>query len=222
MKPSLPNWTKKITKRMIIIWAVSFVAFLVISFGTASAILAATPKSYSNPISYANVFSIQYLNENHSKELFNKKEIQHSKPMQDILGHLQNGGKTNAFANMFRGNPHQTVGSNNTDTVSAFRNTYSKNAIIIWFSIPQYSVQSISRTEYNLAEASASTTNASQNVHAILIPLDNTSNKFQEQVWYLVTTDRTKTSTLYMSNKITTYGNYYKLGNYVKDLYILL
>lgn len=214
---------------MVIIWAVTFTAFLVLGFGTASVVLVAIPKSYSQYINYANVYSIEYLNENHSKpkELFDKREKNHDEPMKEMLNLLSKGGKTNALTNLFRGNPSTTIENNNSDTVyvSTFRNTYSKNAIIIWFKAPQYSVQNVTSTQFKLGNPINSTSNDVKNVYAIFIPLDNTENKFQQQTWFLTTTDRNKAysiNSLSMSNKITTHGNYHKLGNYVKDLCVLL
>ena len=224
--PSRPAWMKNITRRMIVIWSVSFVAFLVIGFGTVALSLGLSPVAYSPIIDSNKVWAIQYMNEQHSKQLFNKDDIRHNKPMNDILRLLNNGGKTNQLENLFRGNPEMIVENNtssspNIQLTSTFSSVYSKNAIIINFSTPQYNVDG--RREDTRFNLTTYPTANSDPVYRIMIPLDNASNEFQKQTWYLLTFDPTTFSagqSLSISKRITTYGNYHELGNYIKDLHV--
>ena len=219
----LPKWMKNITKKMAIIWAVSFAAFLIVAFGTTCIVLVAIPAKYGAAINYNNVFYIEYMNETHRKALFDKSNALHSKPMQDILNRLSDGSKTNKLTNLFRGNPEQEVEAHTVLTISSLQNTYANNAIIIWFTDPQYSVESTSSsTKYRLSHAAA---NTSSQVHAILIPLDKTGNRFQQQTWYLLTNNPNEfksESYMTIATKINAWGNYNKLGQYVDDLYVRL
>ncbi|MDR0462495.1 MAG: hypothetical protein LBG88_04185 [Christensenellaceae bacterium] len=219
-----PEWMKNVTRRMVIIWAVSFLGFLVFGFGTVAIVMVAIPKNYGISINYDNVFMVEYKNEKHTKQLFLKEDSLHAEPMKDILKRLSNGGKTNALTNLFRGADSQVIETNNTNTIytSTFENTYAQNAIIIRFQTPQHSLESISRTEYKLASAEA---NATRRIFEIMIPLDNVDNRFQSQTWYLITSDPNKSSSgssMSISTKISTYGNYSKLWAYVNDLDVKL
>ena len=222
------TWTKNITPKMIAVWAVSFVFLLAVIFGSISLGLGLKSVTYGAVIDDKAVMYIEYRNDINT-EIYNRNDKQlhrwdeplHSAPMHEILSRLERGGKTNKLANLFRSNPKQEVLNNTMDNrfTSTFTSNYSNNSIRIYFATPQYNIESTgSRTQFNL------TTTASANsdqVHEILIPLDRTQNRFQEQTWYLVTYDSNKYppgQSLTIVNKITTYGNYHKLGKYVREL----
>jgi hypothetical protein len=220
-----PTWVRKITKKMIIIWTVCFCAFLVIAVGTVALIFGNLPLRYGKDIDYNKIFSIEYLNSNQRKQLFDKDSVIHDKPMRDIVKYLKQGGQTNKLTNFFTVAQAETVENNNTSTVytTTFLNTYSKNALIISFSSPQYSVISVedSATEFKLV--TTDTAGAVNPVHAIYIPLDRTEDKLQAQSWFLLTYNPNSfaaNQSLTISKRYATYGNYHKLGEYVENLYV--
>jgi len=220
------KFMQNLTRRMMVIWAISFAAFIVIGFGAVSLTMMAIPKTYGASIDMNHIFTIRYMNDStenfkHGKPLI-KREETHNAAMKDILRLLSNGSKTNAFANVFRGNPKQVVENNTTNTVftSTFESTYAKNALIIEFGKPQHSIEPTSRTTYKIMKEGQ----GERDIHAIMIPLDNAGNRFQAQTWYLITQNRFTTSagtSLSIANKISTYGNYYKLWDYINDLRIM-
>ena len=224
LKLHVPKFFKTITPKMIVTWVIVFTALLVVGFGTPAIIFAASPVSYATSINLDDVFYMEYKNENQSKQLFNKNINNHSTPMQTIVNLLDSGSKTNKLSNLFRGNPAKTVENNTTGVnyTSTFNSTYSNNSVTIWFNQPEYSLQNISRTTYKLVDWQAAANNA---IYGIMIPLNQTSNHFQSQTLYVVTSNPDKNSSgssLGISYKISTYGNYYKLWNYINDLYITL
>lgn len=219
-----PKFLKNVTMKMVVIWVVAFVGLLVVGFGTPAVIFAASPVSFSNSLDYNNVFYIEYRNENQTKQLFNKNVDNHNIPMKTIIDMINSGGKTNKLANFFRGNPKQTIDNNSSNVIytSTFNSTYSQNSITIVFKQPQYSLKNITRTSYQLVDWKVTDSNA---IYEIMIPLNKTGNSFQSQSWYLVTSDPIKNSSgasLMVQNKISTYGNYHKLWDYVDALNVLL
>ena len=229
MEQQKTKWWKNITKQMVVIWAVSFVGLMVVVFGSISLGLGVSRISYGphHMIAHNNIFYIEYMNEHHRKELIRSTgEPLHEEPINGIMNHLRDGSRTNRLSDLFRGNPDRySVENNNTNTLylNTFRSTYANNAIIIWLVRPQHAVATTSRTQFAL------TTNTEDNrdtqVHAIVIPLDRTQDRFQEQTWFLLTRDPNRHATsgaLIMANKITTHGNYHALGKYVNDLFVRL
>jgi len=225
-----PDWVKNITVKMVVVWAVCFVAFLVVAFGSVALGLGVSKVTYgaNQLINKDNIFYVEYRNENHTKQLLNIDETMHAQPIGQMLDHLRDGGKTNKLANLFRGNPTRyTVGNNNvTDSLymSSFTHKYSQNSIIIWLVAPQHSIEAnAAKTSFSL-KASTQDSNATQ-IYAICIPLDNIENRFQEQTWFLLTRNPNTISiygALTMANVVTTHGNYYQLGKFVNDLYVRL
>ena len=223
------NWATKITKKMVFVWAISCTAILMVIFGTISIVLVTIPVTYGTAIDYDKVFYVEYRNEN-NRALYGKDEKQlyttsgdlHTVPIRDLLDLLEKSGKSNRLANLFRGNPTEKVENNNTDNLytSTFTTNFSTNALVISFTEPQYGISPTdSRTVFKLTDPDTS----GDLVYSIYIPLDRVSDTFCEQTWYLVTTSTSKTSggsPQSISKKITTYGNYYKLGKYVQELLV--
>jgi len=223
-----PKFLKNITPRMMIIWAISFTAFLLVAFGTATITMVAIPKTYGASVDLDNnVFTIRYMNEHtnanpsfqrHGRPLLAVDDA-HYGAMQEIMRLLESGGKTNALSNLFRGNPKQVVENTNMQAghTSTFENSFATNAIVIEFGRPQHSVEPISRTTFRLMAAGE----GERDIFSIMIPLDNISNRFQPQTWYLVSQNRrgmSSGSLLDISCKISTYGNYSKLWEFVNGL----
>jgi len=216
-------WTKNITKKMVLIWAISFVGVLTIVFGSVALGLGLNRVNYGSEINYDNVFGIRYMNENQNKFIHKNSADSdlHENTMREILNLLAAGGRTNKLANLFRSTSDDTVSVNTSDWVwsGAFENAFPTNAMVIEFATPQYRITSnTERTQFALENAIAGSN--VNNVHAIYIPLDRTQNKFQEQVWYFQLTPTTGNS-VELSRKLTTMGNYHKLGNYVGERFIV-
>jgi len=218
-----PKFLQNMTRKMYIIWALSAVGLIVAIFGITSITMVAIPKTYGASIDLSNVRAVRYLNDNTSgsfrrgKPLIAGVETFYDDARKEIVNLLARGGKTNTLSNLFRGNPKQVVENNNTETVftSTFETNYSKNAIEIEFAKPQYSIREINRTTFELLPAGQ----GDRDIYSIMIPLDNVGNRFQTQTWYLVSQNRTQTSagsSLSISNKFTTYGNYKKLWETVR------
>ena len=229
----LLTWTKNITTKMVVIWAVSFTLLLVVVFGSISLGLGLSRVTYGATIDNQKIMYIEYRNDV-NMEIWGRNEkqldaeslfTQHTNPMQEILNLLERGSRTNKLSNLFRGGPSQEVVSNNLDNrfTATFINSFSNNSVVIYFATPQYSVETTaSRTQFRLTETA--TVNNEQ-IHAIFIPLDRTQNRFQRQTWYLLTLDPNNYppgQSLTISNRITTYGNYHRLGNFVRDLQVFV
>jgi hypothetical protein len=222
---------RKITRKSaIIIGAVSSLCLLIIGFGTAALVLGLTPKYYGMGLKYnfEDVFYIEYKNSYGTKQLFDKTEDLHKKPMQEIIKKLENGGKTNKLADLFGSKKEQTVVSNNDNSalsVGAFGNTYSNNSIIIWLYYPQNQLKELSHSEFVPVsnDYKAVSGDRLSPIYGLLIPLNKTSDKFQEQTWYLVTRNPyINTDYIEVSSRMTTYGNYRGLWKYVRGLDIKL
>ena len=218
----LPDFMKNITPRMMIIWAVSFITLLIVGFGTTAIVMVSIPKTYGMSIRMSDVFYIDYRNSSHQKTLFEVGDDLHSRPMNAILNRLASGGRTNQLAHLFRSRPEQIVGNNtaNPVQVSTFMTIYSTNSVIIWFKTPRYAVVPIANSNTNFRIVAANGTN---DVYGILIPLDNVSNRFQEQTWFLITNNPNRISNighLDISYRVTAWGNYSRLWSYIDDLHV--
>lgn len=212
-----------LTPKMIIIWAVCFVGLISITGGTIVTVTYLIPREHGIKINNSNVFMMEYrnslsANEIKTTELFNQTIIQHEAPRKKILRELTNGGKTNLFEDFFRGMPTQTlIEANNTDTTytSIFSNTFAENSLVIWFAKPQYNVgKSTTKLNHGIDQRNQN------NVYGLFIPLDKTSDRFQEQIWYIATMNQYGKDNYYsiaLPYKITTHGNYSKLWNFIKD-----
>ena len=224
----MPKFLKRITPKMVIIWAVCFVGLVTIGLSTTVLVMINKKVEYGLPLAYSNVERIVYMNQTHSKELFNRDEPQHDRAMSRIINQVNRAGTTNSLANMLRGNPDKyTIESNNITRIryiTNFRTSYSKNGLMIWFAEPQYRVQQVgtNRNSFEIIPAEGIMTDA---VYGIFIPLDNVENQFMEQTWFLVTTDITSsTSVDYVSilYKITFQANYSNLWTFVNGRNVLI
>jgi hypothetical protein len=210
---------------MVIIWAVSFVALLTVAFGTIITVLCLNHKQYGIKSAASNVEMVTYYNANttnHHGQLLNvSTSPNQAKAVSTILSLLDKGGKTNKFKELFRGNPGQTLAKNNTSvgTVSTFETTYAKNAIKIRFNetkVQHYIVERDGKYALSTKNEGIATP-----IYEILIPLDKNSNRFQEQIWYINTNSPISLYGTNLSYKLTTYGNYHKLWEYVSGCNII-
>ena len=217
-----------ITRKMVLVWAVLFVSLLVIGFGTASLVLVSQRKLYGASVGFYNIHRIYYANETHpnGRELFREAvDAEHSESIQEILRLLHHGHRTNNLSNLFRGNPVQQVQTSTTVRyTSTFRSQYSGRFIAIQFAQPKFGVQTISRTEFSLVDVAPTATASStlRIVYGIFIPLNNSADRFQSQTWHLMTQSPMSTGapSLHISHFLSTYGNYHRLWNFVRELSI--
>jgi len=225
MKFQKPTFLKNLTPKMLIIWAVSFVGAVVIIFGSIVTTLALVPKRYGIELKYDDISIIEYMNESQTKQLFAKEDEKHAQPMKEIIGRLEKGRKSNQLMNLFRGKPKQYLAdSNNVSGIDFninFTSNYAKNGLMIYFSRPQYHISAGVGT-YDVLAGRGETGN--NDIHAIYIPLDKTSNRVQEQTWFLVTTNMATATSVYIPipNKLTFMANYSHLWEYINGQIILL
>jgi hypothetical protein len=223
MKIKMPEFVKNMSKRAIIIWVVSFVGVLVIGFGTPMAVMAMIKKNYGIELNYDNIVRIVYMNEQSGKELFNKADARHANAMREIVTRLNKARQTNQLMNFFRGRPESySVGQNTTriNYNEDFKSKYESGGLMIWFHTPMYHVtqSTTQRYAYDLNPG-----DGEGGVWGIFIPLDNVEDRMQEQTWFLLTTERDIVTGTYISipNKVSTWGNYKKLWDYVNELNVL-
>jgi len=222
MKIKMPKFFK-MSPKAIIIWAVSFIGVLVIGFGTPVTVMALIKKNYGIELNAANIVRITYMNENGNKELFNKADTRHANAMNEIVKKLNEARQSNQLMNLFRGRPVDYTIEGNTTRISYnedFKSKYANNGLQIWFSTPMYHITQ-SETQRYAYELNPG--DGEGGIWGIFIPLDNTENRMRQQTWFLLTTERDLVTGTYISipNKITTWGNYKKLWNYVNELNIL-
>jgi len=220
----MPNFLKNISPKMATIYIVCFIGILVIGFGTPAGIMAAIKKNYGIELDYNNIERITYMNTTTSKELFNKSDSRHANAMREIVNKLNTARQSNQLMNLFRGRPTDyTVENNTTRTYynEDFKSKYSDGGLMIWFTTPMYHItqSTANRYQYDLNAGRG----VDGDIWAIFIPLDNNENKMQQQTWFVLTTERNIVTGTYISmpNKITTWGNYHKLWDYVNGLVVL-
>jgi len=206
---------------MIIIWAVSFTAVLVIGFGITAIVLGSMTKTHGANVRFENIFHIEYRNMAHQMQLVpDRTDTVQPAAARRIINYLNSGGRTNRLNNLFRGSPTDRVERNNTGTsfTSVFDTAYSNNSLIIWFNRPDQSVRNITATTFELVPA-----NGNNDIHGIMIPLNRVNNRFQSQTWFLITSDPNQTaagSSMQIANIISTYGNYSRLWRFINELFI--
>jgi len=230
MKAKAPEFLKNVTPKMFFIWAVSFVCLVALGLGIPAIVLGTTPETYGMDIKFSNVVHIEYRNQHQQPNVISPEiDPLFEDATRAILRRLREGGETNRLANMFRGNPEQRVERNNTDTgfTSTFHSMYARNALVIWFRTPDQGIRTVSAgSSYKLfnIRAGATLTSAENEIHGLMIPLDNRNNRFQQQVWYPITRDPNNQSSgasMSLDNKIVTYGNYHRLWSFISDLFML-
>lgn len=222
--------TIKITRRMFVIWAVSFVAILVVGFGSVALGLNLSRYSFGKAVNFNNVFYIDYMNQ---QDVNGKKGNQltsvlptQKNAMETILSSLNKSGRTNKLEQLFKTTDEHVTYTSSGDYTQTSKFTASNSQyFIIRFNKPQFSIADTdTRNRYEMVDANDENANSSRLVYEILIPLDRTENKFQKQFWYLVTQDYSKlvgggtTTSRTISHKFVTYGNYYELGNEIREL----
>ena len=221
----------KITRKMIITWSVTMSAILVIACGIISLTLALMPVRYGRPmgtsINAANLFDIKYTKQSGGKQLLtDAKRPDYDEAIAEILGHLEKAGKTNKLKQLGQASGKERV-TNNNNRYTTVRNFQSNHTQYLKISFrkgnPQYGIVGNNNSNYGLVSASEVAGERNSTIWIILIPLDNIKNKFTEQTWYLVRYDPMESdeTSLSITQKFTTYGNYYKLAEYISELEIL-
>ena len=169
-----------------------------------------------------------------------------AKILEKILDELNNGRKTNVFSQFFTGGESGTdrLGTTTYTSQSEFEKASNGVWIRIVFDTPQFVLNYPERTDsqkkswriepYNEkyervldeggrlcglpAESVYGVYYGNNVINAISIPLGNARDAFTQQTWYLSigSCDINNISTL--GRNFTTYGNYYKLLQYVSGL----
>jgi len=221
----MKNFLKNITPKMVIIWAISFVLLLTIGFGTTAGILASIKKTYGVAINADYVLRIEFQNESGRTEIsIGASEIQDN-VRENIVNMLNNGRRTNKLMDIFRGSPSSYSVQPNTTSIrynSGFSSEYSGNALIIWFATPQFHISGSTRNN-TLGLGNGRGTVTSQEIHTIMIPLNKTSNKTQEQTWYFANVafgSVTSPNFIMIPNTLTYQANYSGLWNYINELHL--
>jgi hypothetical protein len=220
---------------MLIIWASSFLGILVIAFSTTFGILINTHKDYgaaagTKDINPSNIWSVSVMNEYtavtqtfpNGKAYMGWEEQPFINQRSQILNRLDKGGRTNLWSELVMGrmfkNTDPTIDSNFVMSYNTFNTTYKTNAIMIEFRVPQYHIE-ITRVTALKDTVKLRDGNGERPVWRIYIPLDHTGDYMQAQTWYLYTKNpSTERYDFTLNYKVTTFGNYSKLWNYVKEI----
>ncbi|MCL2228396.1 MAG: hypothetical protein FWC00_01040 [Firmicutes bacterium] len=222
------GFTKNITPRMAIIWAVSFVVFLIVGFGTASIVMVAIPRNFGHEILKEDVFMITYRNANANSpgEMISANDSTHLHyaPMAEVLNLLHRGSRTNVLADVFRGRPRGSTGWNNgfVQCGTSFESSFAQNSIVIEFARPVFRISPVpdSRTEFEfLHNDEGERLVSDMDVFRIYIPLRE--GGFGAQRWYLATTNPNAVgggTSFSLRHVVTVYGNYTRLWDFVRAL----
>ena len=216
----------KITGKMILHWSIAMVLVLIVGFGAVTITLAAMPVRYGHPmgetIKAEHLSEIRYTRQDGGKQILtgvSRKSFDDA--VDEILEYINNAGKTNKLKQLFQASGEETITANNTPstTVSGFQNRHTQYLEISFKkSSPQYGIKDVDNV-YSFVPASEVTARNST-VWILFIPLDNIENKFMQHTWFIVSYDPMENNKLNLSitRKFTTYGNYYKLANYISEL----
>jgi len=228
MKPltiKMPAFLKKFSRRTLIVTS-AVLAAVVLFLTISSIVLSSIPRHFGEKINFDNVFHINYSNSTEfgrDKALYNSSDrVQDQTIMREILKRLERGGKTNSLTKMFVKGKQEIIENkdSNISHTSSFASTYPNNAITIWFLNPQYSEPK--KADLPLAHFAPEThANYANNVYGILIPLDHVNNRFQAQTWYIVVAENFTSGNSGLARigyKMSTFGNYSKLWNYVNEI----
>ena len=207
----------KISKAMKI-WLAGMGIVIVVTLSLTSLILGLTRVTYGRTIHMdENIRSIRYRNPSmaQSVELSrNVNNVARTEAMTEILDLLRRGGRTNRFAQIF----WQSSGRENTTSlmegVSTINAIYQRSRFIeISFMRPQFSIAGTNEATFELVHDPDG--NYNLRVHAIYILLDEVENRFTRQDWRF----RTGGGTI-LSHRLRTFGNYYRLANFIDELTI--
>jgi len=218
------SWISNITRRMVVIWAVSFVAVVALLFGIFATTMALIRVDFGKQeaSNLDNTLFITFMNENGATQLSNWNFSVHRTPAEAILNKLSTSGRSNQLTSLFRAQDQHVT--NTFTTTTGLASQHSRAGIQIRFRSPAFTVvntdsairwQLQPRTEENRAQGLA--------VHEIFIPLNRAENRFQEQSWYLLTRNPNTASggtSLTITHRLVTYGNYHALGNFIQDLVV--
>lgn len=159
----------------------------------------------------------------------------HARAVKTILENLDKGRKTNLFSQFFSGG--QSGGEYLTQTYTG-PHTFDEACNGVWIKIvfakPQFVVNRDPGRSWRIEEYDARYTQpfdegntargqsqADYNnrlISAISIPLGNAKNGFERQTWYISVGSQEAKNTTSLGFTFTTYGNYYKLLQYVNGI----
>jgi len=208
----------KQVKDMIKIWAIGMCVILIVGVGIFSLVLT------SRRVQYGLAFNLDLVN---SVEVWSNAEAQNilfvdqdrpsvQRATAEIMHLLQRGGRTNEFVQLFRGSGEERVSfattNNNTHQI---RGNNDHLYIKINFRVPQFGISGTSSADFRLVPASEVENPRTMRIWQIFIPLGNQTNTFQEQRWFINTSENPNDTIQHM---FTTWGNYYQLAAFVRDL----
>ena len=202
-------------------------AILIIAVGVFSLVLGIQKVSYGlTDLNFDGLASISYKSPTSSKELLTQvNRAGYNDTVNEILNMLDSAGKTNKLSQLFQSSGKETITRNNTNYTTV-RNFESSNQNYIKLSFrksnPIFGISGDNNSNYELVPASQ-ITDRNRTIWIIFISLDDIKNKFQKHDWLLVSYDpwENTESTLSITQKYTTYGNYHKLAEYVKELRVV-
>ena len=204
------------------------VAILIVAAGVFSLVLGVQKVSYGlEALSFdGRLASITYKSPTSSKELLTEvNRASYNNTVNEILTLLDKAGNTNKLSQLFQSGGKEAITNNNTNYTTV-RNFESSNQNYIKLSFrksnPLFGLKGDNNSNYELVPANQ-ITERNRTVWIMFISLDDIKNKFQKHNWLLVRYDPMENaeSTLSITQKYTTYGNYHKLAEYVKELRVV-
>ena len=214
---------RKLNSKAFKIWAVSFAAVLIVGFSILAIVLSSKKVEFGLPLELSNIREIKYFNDDNQKLLLtNINRESYDNAIDEILNLLDKAHKTNKLKQTFgQAGGDYSVENNNSgySTVSNFESRH-KQFLRITFNTPTHEITGRTNQDYQLATINPDT-DMNYRIWMILIPLEDIKNSFEKQTWYLVRHNPKESTNPPITNKFTTYGNYYKLANFVANLKVL-
>ncbi|MCL2755686.1 MAG: hypothetical protein FWE45_01390 [Firmicutes bacterium] len=209
----------KITKRMtkLIIIGVAITVFL--TAGIFSLVMGLSRVEYGMNLRAAYIQDISFWSPEREGILSYSDDTRgtHARARNDMFEKLNDAGQTNRLFQIFQSSGSQRItwAPLGTRHKNDIRSNSGEHFIRIRFVTPQYAIAGTYSRDFRLVTF-ATNPNATP-IHQIFIPLNATSNSFEERSWYL-NTDRHNEA---ISHRLITWGNFRDLANFVRDLEIL-
>jgi len=205
------------TMKLVRLWSISMAIVIISAFGILSIVLALIPLRLADEIDRDHVLAISIYNAQHTHVVYPDEThiAEHNYVLNRVMDYLENGRRTNRFANtFFQGSTEERISATAPTTVDAISGRYGRHYLRLEFnpSNPQFSLSSATGTDIRLMPASY---NTSAQVFQIIIPLGNTERGFNETRWYL---SLSANRNINFSHHMITYANHFPLANFTRDL----
>ena len=221
----------RVTKEIVRIWVIGAVAIVLCAVAITSIVLASQSVTFGLDLNIENIawidVSWQAEREDGTTTLETRNlqtDWRAQRPsqgivMDEIMQGLRSGGRTNQLNQLFQSGGTQTVNRAHATTIDTIQRASDRNYIRIRFNNqnPQWGIiDGPTSGTFEIVPFGELPDNlqASRGILQIIVPLGNVSNGFTSQTWYLST--RTDTST--MNYRLDTWGNYYSLANFVRNI----